>query len=171
MKPCQTGIQIGLQSVSAKNKRAAIGNSQSRTRSAAGLSSAHSNINVLLFIQLYERFFFSQRGESKDEDTFALRHVSPRLICKTPWPHVSIHYRRFFSDNCCTAVVYFIFLKKISVADLDPHGSRTFAWIRIWNHCFRSGSSRKWKSRFYLSFQACVQYCLGPARGSSLEKM
>ena len=33
-----------------------------------------------------------------------------------------------------------------SVLDPDPHGSRTFAWIRIRNYSSGSGSSLKWKS-------------------------
>ena len=45
--------------------------------------------------------------------------------------------------NSSVEVWHMFFSLKSSVADPDPHGSGTFAWI--WNYSFGSRSSKKWK--------------------------
>ena len=54
--------------------------------------------------------------------------------------------RRSRATSTVQYVQYLFFLNTIfspSVVDPDPHGSGTFAWIRVRNNCSGSGSSKK----------------------------
>ena len=83
--------------------------------------------------------------------------ATPAFDCTTQrrdWAHVN--FSVYPGRQCCGAeIIYFrrqfqsyhILPLKPSVVDPDPHGSGTFAWIRIRNYCSGSGSSKIWKSR------------------------